>query len=644
MIHIHQLRSKQRFLTSGLALLLAINSASAADFNLAQCLANQLKYRVTGYTESSEGDLGLLPGSQEKLAQRVWNAFRSEVKKSGVDSTQMPITKWDLVPHHALTKAVINPQEAAVAQIYAMREAKHDIYLGTYIFGNDDYSYALRKEAMDAMARGVNVHVLIDSEGSFNTYHKELKVLHDAPKGNVLDDFGNPLVDASGKPIHQSATFTTVVFNPLTNFEKLFPVRIKQTANLAANPDRVKSLFRLFAHRMHTKLLLTDPDYLNAVGFIGGRNKHGFYYGYEKINEHTYNDAEVLIRNDPNHFEPGKKAISDSLAREYRKLSEHELNKALGDVNRLRDLATFTRTAEIYNKEVDKMNAASAAMWTPGGAYDTILQRMKAERFLETKFDAQPVQYYTQIHNINRPDVWTTSDFAGEANPASIVRAIKQFVAHSDKGTTVVTPYPNMTRLERKMLIKKMLMDPDYKFTMITNSLYSGDNIITQYVVDHVLIPSLKKEARAEAFKFATQNGKSKAEADVFAEAFVNRFKIYALGKLDGVLFGGTEFYGKLHAKYGIFESKDPAKTQTAVGSYNGDNISRLHNAEIMVAVPGEGNTYSDYNQYTQTLISKSYEWGSDDWKKVRESKQLRTKRLIEKAVSFVEKYIDPLE
>lgn len=593
-----------------------VERAWSADFDLnavSRCIE---QYVVSHYGTDPNAQLGLQAGDNT-LADRVWKAFREKVGDQ--DPTAMKSDRWDLIPMNALVKPLIDPQEAAVAEMMAIDQAKHDVWVGTYIFGKDAYAFAKLAKVKAALARGVSVHILLDSEGTPDAHHDSIKALHSAPKGYQIDDLGNPTT--------KLATVDTVMFDPPTKLAKLLPNFFKHIHNIKGNG--IKSFQELFTRRMHTKILGVDMDYPDGMAFIGGRNKDGLYYGYEKVGPKTYNDTEIMIRNDLSDYKPGQKTLANTLAREFRKLQGHLMNREL-------EAIVGGDQSKAYAKVMAKAQKADADMWAEGSDYDKIKKRFEAENFLNTGFDAAPFRFLSEIENINRPSAWKHPDLNGEDNLISITKNLNHFAKNADEGITIVTPYPNMTPEERAWVINRMLHNPDQKFTLVTNSIYSGDNLITQYVVDYKFIPGFKAEAKAAALK----NGMTEAQAD----QFVKRFNFYALGRLDGKLFGGTQDYGKLHAKYVIFQSKDPSKTKTVVMSYNGDNISRFHNAEVGGSVPGQGYTYAAFQQKTQDLIAKSYVWGSDDWKKLRSHPKLRVKRLATSVISRVEKYLDPIE
>lgn len=103
-----------------------------------------------------------------------------------------------------------------------IRNAQEDVFLETFIFGNDKVGQALREELIDASNRGVRVSVLVDGFGSYG----------------IDGEFGGGMT-AAGVHLH--------VFNP---GPALFGVRM--------------NLFR----RMHRKLTVID----GRIAFIGGIN------------------------------------------------------------------------------------------------------------------------------------------------------------------------------------------------------------------------------------------------------------------------------------------------------------------------------------------------------------------------------------
>lgn len=107
-----------------------VERAWSTDFDMDAYYRCIDQYVVNAYG-SSASLLGMMAGP-DKLTARVWAAFREEVGAN--DPTAMKSEKWnDLIAHKALVKPLIDPQISAVAELMALDEAKHDLWIGTYI-------------------------------------------------------------------------------------------------------------------------------------------------------------------------------------------------------------------------------------------------------------------------------------------------------------------------------------------------------------------------------------------------------------------------------------------------------------------------------------------------------------------------------
>jgi cardiolipin synthase len=69
-------------------------------------------------------------------------------------------------------------EEAYPRMLAAIRDAKHSVGLGTYIFDNDRTGRAFADALADAVTRGVEVRVLIDAVGSHYTWPSIVRHLH----------------------------------------------------------------------------------------------------------------------------------------------------------------------------------------------------------------------------------------------------------------------------------------------------------------------------------------------------------------------------------------------------------------------------------------------------------------------------------
>ena len=95
------------------------------------------------------------------------------------------------------------------------------------------------------------------------------------------------------------------------------------------------------------------------------------------------------------------------------------------------------------------------------------------------------------------------------------------------------------------------------------------------------------------------------------------------LGTLKAKKFGGTESFGKLHAKLVIIDSQT-----TLVTTSNGDPRSRKINSEIGFLVHGRDFT-SDYVKYFERLSKQSYQVYTPEWNEMVAHKKLRLKRFM---------------
>ena len=160
----------------------------------------------------------------------------------------------------------------------------------------------------------------------------------------------------------------------------------------------------------------------------------------------------------------------------------------------------------------------------------------------------------------------------------------------------IVSPYLWLSDDDIAFFKEWLAADSSRVLEVISNSVSTTDNIPAQAMVDTILGPKLVTEVQGT--KIAQQ------------------IKVYSYGRLDDQALGGTVAYGKLHAKFTIVDGKT-----AFVGTSNLDPRSRYLNTELGVMFEGktEGPVAKELTDYFQNLANKSYHWGSEDWKKVRE-------------------------
>ena len=157
--------------------------------------------------------------------------------KMGEDA-QIPINR-------ARTKILGPSQDDALmslaAKLWLIENAEHTIDVMYYIFKRDTVGYAVLGALCNAVKRGVDVRIMIDSLGSIHPSHSELSALE-----TCADEAGF-MRNIDGQVTTKKARVQVVIFNALSNFH--------------------------FNRRSHDKLLIADGHHpKNAAVMTGGRN------------------------------------------------------------------------------------------------------------------------------------------------------------------------------------------------------------------------------------------------------------------------------------------------------------------------------------------------------------------------------------
>jgi putative cardiolipin synthase len=161
--------------------------------------------------------------------------------------------------------------------------------------------------------------------------------------------------------------------------------------------------------------------------------------------------------------------------------------------------------------------------------------------------------------------------------------------------------------------------NPDAEIEILTNSAMTSDNFPAQSVIDFDTAPRLLLDAELrQRWLDLGSEDETLAEltnSDAWKEQVSHpRIRIYQTGLNDSDLFpGGTETYGKLHAK---FWQSDP---YGFIGTTNFDYRSRLYNSEMGYVFEAEP-LAKDLNAVFEELKSQSYRWGSPEWLQMREN------------------------
>jgi phosphatidylserine/phosphatidylglycerophosphate/cardiolipin synthase-like enzyme len=512
------------------------------------------------------------------------------------DETQVPI-------NNARVK-IIGPtyqdsQTSLATKIWLVENAQHTIDVVYYIFKRDPVGYALLGAMCNAVKRGVDVRLMVDSLGSFSAEHASLRALE-----TCAEDAGFMRND-KGQVTTKKARVQVVIFNA---FSKLH-----------------------FNRRSHDKLLVIDGAYADkAVVITGGRNISLDYYGIEEDGTKdptAFRDLEILLR-------PG--------------LNKSDEDVTVGDVSQgyYTIVFLYKGNKRIWPNEGDEFDE---------GRYEDryIKHRKKAEeslafikslpdvkklmqdmpRFMVEGFHDAKVRLAHQLSNLTNYEVTTRALENIELNPNSISYLYEKLVQkRMEEGITgavtlrIVSPYlfAGVYKNEEGEVVyddvknvHEFLKDnPDVKIEIITNSVLTSDNFFTQAVIDMEMAPRLLlSPEQQEQWLSDTEDGEFNPEL-VESEEWKKRINhpqifIYETGGLDSVELGGETYYGKLHAKFIIGERTG------FVGTSNFDYRSILYNNEMGFFYQSDA-VRDDMVEIFEFLKSNSLRWGTAEWLEMR--------------------------
>jgi putative cardiolipin synthase len=499
-------------------------------------------------------------------------------------------------------------------KIWLIDNAQYTVDAAYYIFKRDMVGYAFLGALCDAVKRGIDVRLMVDSLGSTDMVHSELKALE-----NCAIDAGF-VRNGDGQVSTTKARVQIVVFNAFSN------------------------VFIDYNRRSHDKLLLVDGAFPEmAAAMTGGRNISLSYYGLHADGSRdptAYKDLEILVK--PSAGVSGRNSIALISEYYFSILFSYDRNKRLSG-----NLA--------YSKELVKLEDNLATLRKMPdfiSAYNFMPQYL--EELREGK-----VLLAHELGNLENKNVVGSYDKNLMKNPNSIMAVIDRIgEANETNGVLrIVSPYFFISKYERKdgtvyfddmdRVQDWLEAHPNNRIEIITNSVLTSDNFFAQAIIDMDTAPRLLlSEEYEEAWQDKDLKGgelkselvKSLAWQDMVSNP---RVKVYQIGKTDSVLLGGSIDYGKLHAKF-ILGGSDIG----FVGTSNFDDRSKLYNNEMGYFFQSEG-LCNDLKAEFELLKSQSYLWGSPEWlemrQKVRESGSTKGKWTSKQRNTFKRLYSSKL-
>ncbi len=564
---------------------------------------------ATSFLLSSCVDMGHKPSSVPEeiqtsdLMARNYD-LRTWTPPNQLDFNPIGLAKVAEIPINNARTKIIGPSyedalDSLAAKIWMIENARYTVDMVYYIFKRDTAGYAILGALCNAVKRGVDVRIMVDSIGSMHPTHNELRGLETC----ALE--AGFIINEGGQPTDRKARVQTIIINALS---KVF-VRMNR--------------------RAHDKLIIVDghiPE--RAILITGGRNLSVSYYGIN--NEGTpdptaYQDLELILRPSAK----GKKeddSVADVSTYYYTMLFLHSGNK------RLRPILTDKENPEeypgdedIYQREREKAQERLAFVKNLPGIKASL---DKMPDFLSKGYNVSWVKLAHEIGNLTNPRAVSDVRQNLERNPNSIQTILYTtgFKGKTLKHLRVISPYFFVARYydaEGKVIFdgveemhKWLQENPDGILELIVNSVLTSDNFMAQAIIDMDTAPRLLLSPELLK-KWLSGLKKDELNPELVNSAewkkMINnpRIKIYQTGKIDSVILGGDQHYGKLHAKF------IAADGFGFIGTTNFDYRSRLFNNEFGFYFKDD-ELYQDLGVVFEQLKSRSYLWGSEEWLEMR--------------------------
>ena len=532
------------------------------------------------------------PFINEVYASRTWKP----AEELEVDLIQRG-KEFQVPVQSARTKFLGPDDHAAIdslaAKLWMIENAEHTVDFTYYIFKTDLVGYAMIGALCNAVRRGVDVRVTIDSAGSISGgKHHALRALE-----SCADEAGF-MRSRDGRITTRKARVQVVIFNAVSKL---------------SNPNR----------RSHDKLLVMDGRFgLKSAVITGGRNISEDYYGIRgdgTPDPDAFRDAEILIRT-AESFEPGGLSVGELSEGYAGLLFLLPFNKRITPTDSRQATARYQR--ELQQAQQALQNLKGFEYFKPHLA--------EMDEYMNSGFSYSRLRLAHELGNLTDKSVVSDVEDNQARNPNSIISVLGRLADEMPdvKVFRIVSPYlflaeyrkrdGTLVRDEAEEFRQWLSEHPDSVLEIISNSVLTSDNFPAQSIIDmetapRLLLPPDLREAWLEL----DARGEITSElvnSDEWRE-LVNhpRLRVYETGRLDSVLLGeGERNYGKLHAKFFIGDDIG------FVGTTNFDYRSRLYNNEMGFFFQGAV-LAADVNASFDRLVEGSYRWGSPEWLQLRQ-------------------------
>jgi putative cardiolipin synthase len=480
--------------------------------------------------------------------------------------------------------------DSLAAKLWMIEHARHTIDFGYYIFTPDIVGYAMLGGMCEAVKRGVDVRVMVDSLGSMKTSRTTLAAL------KTCENQAGFMRNDAGEVTTRKARVQVMIFNAISK--------------ISTSPNR----------RSHDKMLIIDADFHDkAYMMTGGRNISLAYYGISAEGDYDpygYRDSEILLKpaeteNDITIGEvssgyftllflyKGNKQILPVSSRQSQSLYIEERSKAKQSLTKIKQF-------ELLKPHLDHM-----------------------DDFMSEGFHSSEVLLAHNLGNVTNKKVTANAVENLEKNPNSILYVLSK-IAETDDGTgttRIVSPYLFLARYKDKQgniivdeaSAMRVWLDehPQSRLEIVTNSVLTSDNFPSQSIIDMDTAPRLLLDQETRdawrALKAEDEvTGELTSSAAWIEQVNHPRLLVYETGKLDSAKLGdGQTHYGKLHAKFFLDHRVG------FVGTTNFDYRSRLFNSEMGYFFKSEP-LVNELDEAFDYLVGLSYRWGSPEWLELR--------------------------
>jgi phosphatidylserine/phosphatidylglycerophosphate/cardiolipin synthase-like enzyme len=451
----------------------------------------------------------------------------------------------------------------------------------------------------NAVKRGVDVRILVDSIGSFSPGHSAFRA------AETCATEAGFMRNAEGKLTTKKARVQVVIFNAITKLQ--------------------------FNRRSHDKLLVVDGSFFDkAAVMTGGRNISLDYYGFNADGSEdpdTFRDLEILIRNGKNNTE-GDFSIGKVSEMYYSLLFLHTGNRRILPYQSEDEFDEGkSENRYIYHREKAQQSLETVK------AFPDIKQRVQdMPGYMAQDFHESQVRLTHQLHNLTSKEVTTNVIENIKSNPNSILYLIDKITSTVEEqgqlsgSLQVVSPYlfsglfydedGEVIYDGARQTLKTLEKNPDFRLEVITNSILTSDNFFTQAIIDMGMAPRMLLTPELQkAWLSSLDKGEFNPEV-VESEEWKRLIDhpqvfIYQTGGIDSVILGGDVNYGKLHAKF-IYGEK-----AGFVGTSNFDYRSNLYNNELGFFFLGD-EVRDELADVFEKLKAKSYRWGTPEWLEMR--------------------------